>query len=90
MTGTPLVKNDTLFLKNVTIEVHSNNIILKYATAQFGQKLVSAIQEKAFFPLKFVNADKYWPPVARVDNVFGDRHLVCTCPPLESYLEAAE
>jgi len=47
-------------------------------------------KEKAFFPLKFVNADKYWPPVARVDNVFGDRHLVCTCPPLESYLEAAE
>jgi glycine dehydrogenase len=47
-------------------------------------------KEKAFFPLKFVNADKYWPPVARVDNVYGDRHLVCTCPPLESYLEAAE
>ena len=47
-------------------------------------------KEKAFFPLKFVNADKYWPPVARVDNVFGDRHLVCTCPPLETYLEAAE
>ena len=34
-------------------------------------------------------ASKYWPPVSRVDNVYGDRHLVCTCPPLESY-EAAE
>ena len=34
--------------------------------------------------------DKYWPPVGRIDNVFGDRNLVCTCPPLENYLEVAE
>ncbi len=33
---------------------------------------------------------KYWPPVGRVDNVFGDRNLVCSCPPLESYQETAE
>lgn len=31
-------------------------------------------------------SDKYWPPVGRIDNVHGDRHLVCTCPPLEAYL----
>ena len=31
-------------------------------------------------------ATKYWPPVARIDNVYGDRNLVCTCPPLETYL----
>ncbi|MBQ0133355.1 MAG: glycine dehydrogenase (aminomethyl-transferring), partial [Comamonas sp.] len=31
-------------------------------------------------------ATKYWPPVARIDNVYGDRNLVCTCPPLEAYL----
>jgi glycine dehydrogenase len=30
-------------------------------------------------------AVKYWPPVGRVDNVFGDRNLVCSCPPVESY-----
>ena len=30
-------------------------------------------------------ATKYWPPVSRIDNVYGDRHLICTCPPLESY-----
>jgi glycine dehydrogenase len=47
-------------------------------------------KEKAFFPLKYINADKYWPPVGRVDNVFGDRNLVCTCPPMEAYQEAAE
>jgi glycine dehydrogenase len=32
-------------------------------------------------------ADKYWPPVGRVDNVFGDRNLVCSCPPLSDYQE---
>lgn len=47
-------------------------------------------KEKAFFPLKSERDDKYWPPVGRVDNVYGDRHLVCTCPPLEAYQEAAE
>jgi glycine dehydrogenase len=46
-------------------------------------------KEQAFFPLGDHGA-KYWPPVARVDNVYGDRHLVCSCPPLEDYLQAAE
>ncbi len=35
-------------------------------------------------------AVKYWPPVGRVDNVFGDRNLVCSCPPMENYQEASE
>ncbi len=47
-------------------------------------------RERAFFPLKGQSEDKYWPPVGRVDNVYGDRHVVCTCPPLEAYQEAAE
>lgn len=47
-------------------------------------------KEQAFFPLPATREDKYWPPVARVDNVAGDRNLVCTCPPLEDYMEAAE
>jgi glycine dehydrogenase len=34
--------------------------------------------------------DKYWPPVGRIDNVAGDRNLVCTCPPMEAYQQAAE
>ena len=37
-----------------------------------------------------IRNDKYWPPVARVDNVFGDRNLVCSCPPIENYMQAAE
>ena len=42
-------------------------------------------REQAAFPLPFVRAAKYWPPVKRVDNVYGDRNLVCTCAPLEEY-----
>ena len=47
-------------------------------------------REQAAFPLPFVAASKYWPPVKRVDNVYGDRNLVCTCAPLEAYARAAE
>ncbi|WP_372611221.1 aminomethyl-transferring glycine dehydrogenase [Aquicoccus sp.] len=47
-------------------------------------------REEACFPPGAFRVDKYWPPVNRVDNVWGDRHLVCTCPPVEAYDEAAE
>ncbi len=47
-------------------------------------------REQGCFPPGAFRVDKYWPPVGRVDNVFGDRNLICTCPPLESYLDAAE
>ncbi len=47
-------------------------------------------REAGCFPPASFRGDKYWPPVGRVDNVYGDRNLVCTCPPVESYAEAAE
>ena len=47
-------------------------------------------REEGCYPAGAFRVDKYWPPVNRVDNVWGDRHLVCTCPPLEEYLDAAE
>jgi glycine dehydrogenase len=47
-------------------------------------------RDQAAFPLAWVAAGKYWPPVKRVDNVYGDRNLVCTCAPLEAYAQAAE
>lgn len=40
-------------------------------------------RETAAFPLPWVRDSKYWPPVARVDNVYGDRHLICSCPSVE-------
>ncbi|APG91220.1 aminomethyl-transferring glycine dehydrogenase [Sinorhizobium americanum] len=47
-------------------------------------------REQACFPPGAFRVDKYWSPVNRVDNVYGDRNLICTCPPLEAYAEAAE
>lgn len=42
------------------------------------------------FPAGTSRSDKYWCPVGRVDNVYGDRNLVCSCPPVEDYAQAAE
>ena len=47
-------------------------------------------REAGCFPPGSFRVDKYWPPIGRVDNVYGDRNLVCTCPPVESYAQAAE
>ncbi len=44
-------------------------------------------REKAVYPLKWVKESKFWPSVARVDNAYGDRNLICACPPIESYME---
>ena len=42
-------------------------------------------REEAVFPLPFVRENKFWPSVKRVDDVYGDRNLVCSCPPTEAY-----
>jgi glycine dehydrogenase len=42
-------------------------------------------REQAAFPAPWLAVHKYWPPVSRVDNAYGDRHLVCSCPPMEAY-----
>jgi glycine dehydrogenase len=44
-------------------------------------------REKAAFPLPWVRDNKFWPSVARVDNVYGDKRLICACPPIESYAD---
>ena len=46
-------------------------------------------REQAAFPLKYLKNNKYWAPVSRVDNAYGDRNLICSCPSLESYKEKA-
>ncbi len=42
-------------------------------------------KQEAFFPVKDIQLEKYWPPVARIDNASGDRSLMCVCPPIEAY-----
>jgi glycine dehydrogenase len=47
-------------------------------------------REEAAFPLPYVRENKFWPSVRRVDDAYGDRNLICTCTPLEAYLEETE
>jgi glycine dehydrogenase len=42
-------------------------------------------RQDAAYPTPSLRANKYWPPVGRVDNVYGDRNLICSCPPMSSY-----
>jgi len=46
-------------------------------------------RELAAFPLPSLKKHKYWPPVARVDNVYGDKNVFCACIPVEAYQETA-
>jgi len=44
-------------------------------------------RQKAAYPLPYLkHGMKFWPAIGRVNNAFGDRNLVCTCPPMESYM----
>jgi glycine dehydrogenase len=45
----------------------------------------SYTREEAAYPMPELRNNKYWPPVGRIDQVHGDRHLVCSCPPMEDY-----
>ena len=42
-------------------------------------------REQAAYPAPWVKTNKYWPPVGRVDNAYGDKNIVCSCPPMDSY-----
>jgi glycine cleavage system P protein (glycine dehydrogenase) len=44
-------------------------------------------REQAAWPAAWLREHKYWPPVGRIDNAYGDRNLICTCPPLEELAE---
>ncbi|OAB79638.1 aminomethyl-transferring glycine dehydrogenase [Cochleicola gelatinilyticus] len=45
-------------------------------------------RQKAAFPLPYISENKFWPSVRRVDDAYGDRNLICTCAPIEAYMEA--
>jgi glycine dehydrogenase len=42
-------------------------------------------RQEAAFPAPWTREQKFWPPVGRIDNVYGDRNPVCVCPPVEEY-----
>ena len=45
-------------------------------------------REAAAYPLEYVRENKFWPSVRRVDDAFGDRNLICTCAPIEAFMES--
>lgn len=47
-------------------------------------------REKAVYPLNWVRENKFWPSVSRIDNAYGDRNLICSCPDVESYIQEKE
>ena len=47
-------------------------------------------RQQAAYPLAYVKANKFWPSISRVNNTYGDRNLICTCEPMESYAETAQ
>ncbi len=57
---------------------HTHRLLLEEWTLPYSK-------QQAFFPDNNQHDDKYWPPVGRIDNVYGDRHVVCTCPSLSDY-----
>ncbi|MDD5579342.1 MAG: aminomethyl-transferring glycine dehydrogenase [Methylobacter sp.] len=57
---------------------HTHRLLLQEWTLPYSK-------QQAFFPDNNQHDDKYWPPVGRIDNVYGDRHVICTCPPLSDY-----
>jgi glycine dehydrogenase len=57
---------------------HTHRLLLEEWTLPY-------TKQQAFFPDNHQHDDKYWPPVGRIDNVYGDRHVVCSCPPLSAY-----
>src|SRR5690606_41706543 len=58
------------------------------ATGIAGDWHHSYSRELAAFPLPWIRQAKVWPAVKRVDNAAGDRQLVCTCPPMEAYMDS--
>jgi glycine dehydrogenase len=51
--------------------------------------LLPYTRQQAAFPLEYVRDNKFWPTVRRVDDAYGDRNLICTCAPIEAYMEEA-
>ena len=75
----------------VTNKQEPNNVL---KNAPHTQALLTAdswdlpyTRQQAAFPLAFVSDNKFWPSVARVDDAYGDRNLICTCAPIEQYME---
>ena len=85
------IRNEIRAIENENLDKADN--VLKNAphTAEClisGEWNFSYTREEAAYPVESLKGNKYWAPVRRIDDAFGDRNLICTCPSVESYVEA--
>ncbi|WP_033959259.1 aminomethyl-transferring glycine dehydrogenase [Psychroserpens jangbogonensis] len=76
-----------------SVSKDDNNNMLKNAPHTMSmitddEWLLPYTRQQAAFPLDYVRDNKFWPSVRRVDDAYGDRNLICTCAPIEAYMEA--
>lgn len=86
------IREEIRAIEEARVDAHDN--VLKNAPHTQAMVITDNWQhaytrEQAAFPLPFVKANKFWPSVARVNNTVGDRNLICTCEPVEAYMEEA-
>ncbi|MDP6628685.1 MAG: aminomethyl-transferring glycine dehydrogenase [Candidatus Marinimicrobia bacterium] len=82
------IKNEIMDVRNGSLDLKDNPLVNAPHTALHVTSddwSHSYSREQAAYPADWLKAHKYWPSVGRVDNAFGDRNLVCTCPPIEDY-----
>ncbi|MBL7930093.1 MAG: aminomethyl-transferring glycine dehydrogenase [Bacteroidia bacterium] len=77
------IENGTALREN-NVLVNSPHTAIELAADQWPYPYSRA---KAVYPLEFLKQNKFWPSVKRIDNAYGDRHLICTCLPAEAYAE---
>ena len=75
-----------LFDKTDNLLKNAPHTYLEVAANEWTHKYT---REQAAFPNEFIRQNKYWAPVGRVDNVYGDRNLVCSCPSMDEYKDEA-
>ena len=85
------IRKEIAAIENGTVD-KADNILKNAPHTQF---IITAdtwkynyTRQEAAFPLAFVKENKFWPSISRVNNTYGDRNLICTCEPIESYMEA--
>ena len=79
-------------IREVENGADKNNNVLKNAPHTLSDCFSEAwsfpySKEKAAFPLPYLRTAKFWPSVAKVNSSYGDRNLVCTCAPIEAYMD---
>jgi glycine dehydrogenase len=82
------IRGEIAAIENGEMDAENNPLKLAPHTAEMlaGEWQRPYSREQAAYPADWLRDNKFWPPVARVDNVYGDRNLVCICPPIEDYM----